>query len=150
MASGSTDARILEQRRCLLLAAIGSTAEKSPSNPTLKNLLNAGLLLTIKAWLDDILAGNVGGVDLLLHLLSNIIPLPVTKDNVTSSRLGKTVSSVEKHDICVGGANEAAIKGRIQEVKERWSASVKALKNVRIPLYHLISLYFQYYLCLNS
>ena len=124
-----TDARVLEQRRCLLLAAIGSTAEKMPSNRTLKNLLNAGLLVTIKAWLDDILAGKVGGVDLLLHLLSNISPLPVTKEMVTTSRLGKTVSSVEKHKICVAGSNEAAIRDRIQNVKNSWSASVKAMKS---------------------
>eukprot|EP00581_Thalassiosira_minuscula_P001952 CAMPEP_0183747954 /NCGR_PEP_ID=MMETSP0737-20130205/67521_1 /TAXON_ID=385413 /ORGANISM="Thalassiosira miniscula, Strain CCMP1093" /LENGTH=819 /DNA_ID=CAMNT_0025983671 /DNA_START=1075 /DNA_END=3534 /DNA_ORIENTATION=+ len=129
MASGSSDASTLEQRRCLLLAAVGSTAEKMPSNRTLQNLLKAGLLSTVKAWLDDILTSKVGGIDLLLHLLSNIIPLPVTKEMVTTSRLGKTVSSVEKHRICVGSANEAAIKSRIQQVKERWSASVKALKN---------------------
>lgn len=132
MASGSSDPRALEQRRCYLLAAIGVTAEKSPTNPTLKKLLNAGLLVTIKAWLDDILESRVGAIDLLLHLLSNIIPLPVTKEMVTTSRLGKTVSSVEKHSLCVGGANEASIKGRIQQVKERWSASVKALKNSNV------------------
>lgn len=132
MASGNSDSRILEQRRCLVLAAIGSTAEKMPSNSTLKALMNAGLLVTIKSWLDDILASKVGGMDLLLHLLSNIIPLPVTKDMVTTSRLGKTVSSVEKHSICVGSGNESAIKSRIQQVKERWSASVKALKNVSL------------------
>lgn len=130
MASGSSEPRILEQRRCLLLAAVGSTAESSPGNPTLKSLLNNGLLVTIKSWLDEILEGKIGGTDLLLHLLSNIIPLPVTKEMVTSSRLGKTVSSVEKHSLCVGSANESAIKSRIQQVKERWSASVKAMKNV--------------------
>ena len=128
MASGSSEPRVLEQRRCLLLAAIGSTAETSPSNPTLKQLLNDGLLVTIKGWLDELLDGEVGGMDLLLHLLTNIIPLPVTKDMVTSSRLGKAVSSVEKHSISIGSANESAIKSRIQQVKERWSASVKALK----------------------
>ncbi|KAL7548327.1 hypothetical protein ACHAWF_011613, partial [Thalassiosira exigua] len=129
MASGATEPRIIEQRRCLVLAAIGASAEKMRGNPTLKKLLNAGLLVTIKAWLDDILAGKIGGMDLLLHLLSNIIPLPVTKEMVTSSRLGKLVSSVEKHKICVGSANEAAIMSRIKKVKEHWSASVKALKN---------------------
>jgi len=76
MATGSTDIRILEQRRCLLLASIGSTAESMSNNPTLKKLLNGGLLVTFKSWLDDILSVKVGGVDLLLHLLSNIAPLP--------------------------------------------------------------------------
>lgn len=133
MASGISASRILEQRRCVLLAALGSTAESVPGNSTLKSLLNAGLLITVKAWLDDILDGKVGGVDLLLHLLTNIIPLPVTKELVTVSKLGKTVSSVEKHKVCIEGANQSAIKSRIQQVKEQWSASVKALKNVSIP-----------------
>ena len=73
MASGTSASRILEQRRCLLLATLGSTAETVPGNTTLKALLHAGLLFTIKGWLDDILDDKVGGVDLLLHLLTNII-----------------------------------------------------------------------------
>ena len=89
----------LEQRRCLLLAVLGSTAESMPNNLSLISLMNAGLLVTIKSWLSDILEGNVGGVDLLLHLLSMITSLPVTKDMVTSSRLGKAVSAVEKDKI---------------------------------------------------
>ena len=133
MASGTSASRILEQRRCLLLATLGSTAETVPGNTTLKALLHAGLLFTIKGWLDDILDGKVGGVDLLLHLLTNIIPLPVTKELVTVSKLGKTVSSVEKHKFCIEGANQAAIRSRIQQVKEQWSASVKSLRNVSIP-----------------
>ncbi len=119
----------LVQRRCLLLGAIGSTAESMPNNQTLISLMNAGLLVTIKSWLADIMSGKLGGIDLLLHLLSMITPLPVTKDMVTSSRLGKAVSAIEKDKICVGTKNEAAIKNRISEVKSRWSASVKAQKN---------------------
>mmetsp|Transcript_52 Transcript_52/g.118 ORF Transcript_52/g.118 Transcript_52/m.118 type:complete len:717 (+) Transcript_52:1094-3244(+) len=119
----------LEQRRCLLLAAIGLTAETMPNNQTLVSLLSSGLLVTIKLWLAEIIDGKLGGVDLLLHLLSMITPLPVTKDMVTSSRLGKAVSAIEKDKICVGTKNEAAIKNRISEVKSRWSASVKAQKS---------------------
>jgi len=119
----------LEQRRCLLLAAIGSTAESMPNNQTLISLMNAGLLVTIKSWLAEIMDGKLGGVDLLLHLLSMITPLPVTKDMVTSSRLGKAVSAIEKDKICAGTKNEGAIKNRISEVKSRWSASVKAQKS---------------------
>ena len=130
--SAAVDSRVLEQRRCLLLAAIGSTAEEMSSNSTLSHLLQENLLVTVKTWLDENLAGKVGGVDLLIHLLRNIAPLPVTKLMVTSSRLGKTVASVEKHRICVGSANEAAIKSRVSQVKERWSASVKAFKNVSL------------------
>ena len=119
----------LEQRRCLLLAAIGLTAESMPNNQTLNSLMNAGLLVTIKLWLAEIMDGKLGGVDLLLHLLTMITSLPVTKDMVTSSRLGKAVSAIEKDKICVGTKNEAAIKNRISEVKSRWSTSVKAQKS---------------------
>lgn len=143
MASGNSASRILEQRRCLLLAALGATAETVPGNSTLKNLLKAGLLITIKGWLDDILDSKVGGIDLLLHLLTNIIPLPVTKELVTDSKLGKTVTLVEKHKLCVEGANQSAIKSRIQQVKEQWSASVKALKNVSMIICAEIELYCQ-------
>lgn len=51
---------------------------------------------------------------------------------VTSSRLGKAVAALEKHKICVGSLNEISIKSRVRQVKERWSASVKAQKNVRV------------------
>jgi len=129
----STSSRALEQRRCLILAAVGSTAETTPNNPTLKNILNAGFLVKVKSWLDEILDGSVGGMDLLLHLLTNISPLPVTKEMVTSSRLGKAVAALEKHKICVGSLNETSIKNRVRQVKESWSASVKAQKNQQAP-----------------
>jgi len=118
--------QILEQRRCILLAIPGSTA---PSNPALKYILANGYLVMVKSWLDDIRNKSVGGVDLLLHLLMNIIKLPVTKEMVSSSKLGKTVVSVEKDKICVGGAKENVIKERIAELKQEWSASVKRFKN---------------------
>jgi hypothetical protein len=127
--SEACGATALEQRRCLLLAVMGLTAESMPNNQSLISLMNADLLVTIKSWLTDILDGKLGGVDLLLHLLTMITPLPVTKDMVTSSRLGKAVSAIEKDKICVGTKNEAAIKNRISEVKSRWSASVKAQKS---------------------
>ncbi|KAL7470994.1 hypothetical protein ACHAXS_011293 [Conticribra weissflogii] len=129
----SSRPRTLEQRRCLILAAVGYTAETTPNNPTLKNILNAGFLVKVKSWLDEILAGSVGGMDLLLHLLTNISLLPVTKEMVTSSRLGKAVAALEKHKICVGSLNESSIKSRVRQVKERWSASVKAQKNQQAP-----------------
>jgi len=69
-----------------------------------------------------------GGIDLLLHLLSNIADLPVTKSIVKSSGMGKAVGSVEKHRIVVGSPNESAIKERVQKVKDAWHASVKARK----------------------
>lgn len=116
----------LEQRRCILLAIVGSTP---PSNAPLKRILSDGFLTEVKSWLDDILNNLIGGVDLLLHLLTNISNLPVTKEMVTSSKLGKAVAAVEKHKICVGGGNEKVIKERVAKVKENWSASVKRMKN---------------------
>lgn len=116
------------QRRCILLAIIGSTP---PSSASLRRLLFNGLLFVVKSWLDDILNGLVGGVDLLLHLLKNITMLPVTKEMVTTSKLGKAVAAVERHSICTAGKNESIIKQRISDVKHQWSASVKINKQAK-------------------
>lgn len=62
MSDSPTKPRILEQRRCLLLAVTGSTAETIPRSPTLKRILEAGFLVLVKSWLDDILMGTVGEV----------------------------------------------------------------------------------------
>ena len=70
-----------------------------------------------------------GGIDLLLHLLSSIVDLPVTKATVKSSGMGRAIGTIEKHSICKGTQNEAAIKTRVQQVKDAWNASVKALKS---------------------
>lgn len=74
-----------------------------------------------------------GGVDLLLHLLSNITNLPVTKAVVKDSGMGKAIGSVEKNKICTDSPNESAIKGRVQAIKEAWNKSVKALKDKAPP-----------------
>ena len=122
--------KILMQRRAILLLIIGCT---SGGNPVLRRLLTNGLLVDMKMWLDEILTSKVGGVDLLLHLLSCICMLPVSKEMVTSSKLGKQVAAVEKHKICVGSMNESAIKERVSKVKKQWSASVKRMKKKVIP-----------------
>jgi RNA recognition motif-containing protein len=83
----------------------------------------------MKLWLDDVLNGAVRSIDFLLHLLTNISTLPVTKEMVTTSKLGKHVAAIEKHKICVGSPNESAIKERISKLKELWSASVKSHKS---------------------
>jgi len=143
-----------EHRRCILLALLACT---SANNPTLKILLSNGLLVTVKSWLDDILNGAIGAfsrwqprsfnldrvvsrshrpvslvftgsVDLLLHLLSSITDLPVTKLMVLSSGMGKAIRDIEKHKICAGTANETAIKTRVKAVKDAWNASVKVNK----------------------
>ena len=70
----------------------------------------------------------IGGVDLLLHLLTNIIELPVTKSVVKDSGMGKAIGSIEKHQICSGTPNEAAVRERVDKIKAAWNKSVKALK----------------------
>jgi hypothetical protein len=167
----------VEHRRCILLALLACT---SPNNPTLKKLLSNGLLVTVKAWLDDILSGAIGtlsllslevsgkpsplsshiacatsisrftgSVDLLLHLLSSIKDLPVTKSNVVDSDMGKAIRDIEKHKICAGTANETAIKSRVKEVKDAWNASVKVNKVGSMPI-SMNSVQHQSYLTLSS
>lgn len=126
--SDEVRSNILAQRRCILLALIGSTPSTSF---VVRGILESGYLVVVKSWLDDILNKGLGGLDLLLHLLTNITDLPVTKDMVTSSKLGRAVAGVEKHRICVGGKNEAAIKERVTRVKGHWSASVRRMKQIQ-------------------
>jgi len=72
----------------------------------------------------------IGGVDFLLHLLSSIVNLPVTKTTVKDSGMGKAIGTIEKHRICKGTPNESVITSRVHDIKEAWNASVKALKAV--------------------
>ena len=62
-------AAMLAQRRAVLLSVVGSTPASSDA---VTSVLNDGFLVTITAWLDDILNSVVGGVDLLLHLLDSV------------------------------------------------------------------------------
>jgi hypothetical protein len=117
--------KILVYRRAILLLIVGCTPR---DNEALQHILQNSFLFEVKRWLEDILNKNVGGVDLLLHLLGSIAMLPVSKEMVTSSKLGKNISAIEKHQICIGGMNEKSIKERVSKVKEEWSASVKRLK----------------------
>jgi len=47
---------------------------------------------------------------------------------VVDSGMGKAIRDIEKHKICAGTANEAAIKARVKAVKDAWNASVKVNK----------------------
>lgn len=141
----------LVQRRALLLAVAAGTPQESPS---MTQLLSEGYVHEVKVWLDDILSesvgelttrgvlgclepgdsphifSHIGGVDLLLHLLSSIVHLPVTKSIVKDSGMGKAIGkSIDKHRLCAGTPNEAAIKERVQQIKDAWSASVKVHKS---------------------
>ena len=118
-------AAMLAQRRAVLLSVVGSTPA---SNDAVTSVLNDGFLVTIKAWLDDILNSVVGGVDLLLHLLDSVALLPVTKDMIAKSGAGKAITAIKSHSICKGTPNEGAIKERCAKVKEEWSASVRSRK----------------------
>jgi len=146
--------KTLDYRRCVLLAIVGATPTESPS---LDRILSDGYLLTVKSWLEEALSSSegmfcivsvgrldlfaavklirtvfcyrtIGGVDMLLHLLSNIASLPVTKSVVKDSGMGKAIGSIEKHSKCKDTPNESAIKERVQRVKDEWQASVKARK----------------------
>jgi hypothetical protein len=64
----------------------------------------------------------------LLHLLTNISQLPVTKSVVKESGMGKAIGSIDKHKICVDTPNEAPIKERVLEIKDAWNKSVKVRK----------------------
>ena len=64
----------------------------------------------------------------MLHLLTNIIELPVTKSVVKDSGMGKAIGSIEKHQICAGTLNESAVRERVDKIKAAWNKSVKALK----------------------
>jgi TFIIS helical bundle-like domain len=52
----------------------------------------------------------------------------VSKATIKDSGLGKAVGAIEKHRICKGSPNEAAISERVQQIKDAWSARVKAQK----------------------
>eukprot|EP00934_Nitzschia_sp_Nitz4_P008153 Nitzschia sp. Nitz4//scaffold407_size10208//8033//9521//NITZ4_009082-RA/size10208-augustus-gene-0.3-mRNA-1//1//CDS//3329551138//8143//frame0 len=128
VASGDHESKvaILTQRRCVILAVVGATP---PGSSALPHIMRAGFVGSVKAWLDDILNGSIGGVDLLLHLLSNISRLPVSRSDIKDTGMGKTIGSVEKHSICAGTPNEAAIKARVKEVMDAWKKSVKVNKD---------------------
>ncbi|GKY99620.1 hypothetical protein MPSEU_000916100 [Mayamaea pseudoterrestris] len=121
---------VLVHRRCVLLAVVGLT---NPSSSSIARLLDYDYLSFVKKWLEEILSGKIGGVDLLLHLLSNIASLPVTKSVVKSSGMGKLVGSLEKHSMITSSPNAAVVKERIQLVKDSWSSSVKARKSQDLP-----------------
>lgn len=141
---------LLVRRRCIVLSIVGSTP---PSSSSMSAVLQSGFLSIVKTWLAETLNGAVGelfeghtntstylawystcilsfsgGVDFLLHLLTNITNLPVTKSVVKDSGMGKAIGSVEKHSICIGSPNETAIKERVKNIKDAWNKSVKALK----------------------
>ena len=65
----------------------------------------------------------------MLHLLTNITKLPVTKSVVKNSGMGKAIGSIEKHKICASTPNESAIKERVKGIKEAWNKSVKNFKD---------------------
>jgi hypothetical protein len=119
--------KLLICRRSILLLILGCTPS---NNEALKYVLNSDLLFTLKSWLLDILKKQVGGVDLLLHLLDNMCMLPVSKEMVTSSKLGRQVNQITNNDMCknMDDNNKKSIKQRVDKVKSAWKASAKLLQ----------------------
>lgn len=119
--------KLLICRRSILLLILGCTPS---NNEALKYVLNSDLLFTLKSWLLDILKKEVGGVDLLLHLLDNMCMLPVSKEMVTSSKLGRQVNQITNNDMCknMDDNNKKSIKQRVDKVKNAWKASAKLLQ----------------------
>lgn len=156
----ATPKEVLEFRRCILLTIVGITSVESPSlKHVLENdflavvktwfdeilngtvgrsmicILNVTFSLFFLSHLGPPLIGSSsfpGGVDLLLHLLTNIKNLPVTKNIVKHSGMGKAIGSIEKHPICAGTPNQSAIMDRVHEIKAAWNASVKARKDKKV------------------
>lgn len=119
--------KLLICRRSILLLILGCTPS---NNEALKYVLNSDLLFTLKSWLLDILKKQVGGVDLLLHLLDNMCMLPVSKEMVTSSKLGRQVNQITNNDMYknMDDNNKKSIKQRVDKVKSAWKASAKLLQ----------------------
>ena len=65
----------------------------------------------------------------MLHLLTNITLLPVTKSIVKESGMGKAVGSIRKHQHCVDSPNKVAITERVNAIKDAWHKSVKIRKD---------------------
>jgi len=117
---------ILISRRAIILFLVASTPT---ANAILDTILEDGYLSMVKLWLDDILKGTLGGIDLLLYLLTNITLLPVTKSIVKESGMGKAVGSIRKHRLCVDSPHKVAIIERVNAIKDAWHKSVKIRKD---------------------
>jgi hypothetical protein len=63
---------VLAQRRCIILAVVGSTPTNSTS---LEYILSSGFLNTVKLWLDQILSGSVGEFLVLLRSHTMTVPM---------------------------------------------------------------------------
>jgi len=126
--SGDYNSRnaVLVSRRAIVLTLVGSTPMETT---VLHTILQNGYLSVVKIWMDDILKGSIGGIDLLLHLLTKITLLPVTKSIVKESGLGKAVGSIAKHRFCADSPNKGAIVQRVNAIKDAWHKSVKIRKD---------------------
>ena len=94
MASGSgqvdvdsdTNKKILSQRRCIILAIVGSTPS---SNTALQKILQNGFLSDVKSWMNDALNGSIGElVDYVgASFVSNTVACPVAHMHIGSLML---------------------------------------------------------------
>jgi len=131
--SDEEKASVLVRRRSILLALCAATSVEAKS---LQSIIQNGYLMTVKGWLDDILSGSTGGIDYLTHMLNSLAHLPVTRETVASSKLGRAVVAIEKHTLFTSLKDATAaedMKKRIHLVKNEWSAIVKREKEASTP-----------------
>ena len=67
-----------------------------------------------------------GGIDLLLLSLSSLKRLPVSKELIAVSKIGKTIAQLEK--AFPDSPNRSVIMENIATLKEEWTAYVKTHK----------------------
>jgi len=121
--------QVAERRRSIILAIVAKTPS---SNMALRKILENGFLINVRIWLSEALAGSIGGIDFLLHLVSSVTFLPVTKDMVASSKMGKTVVQAEKSKRFADSPNLEILKQRVERLKDEWTKSVKFNKSLPV------------------
>mmetsp|Transcript_11897 Transcript_11897/g.17170 ORF Transcript_11897/g.17170 Transcript_11897/m.17170 type:complete len:828 (+) Transcript_11897:61-2544(+) len=115
--------KVAERRRSIILAIVALT---SPESPLLKKLLSGGFLIKMNSWLIDDMKMKIGGIDLLLLSLSSLKRLPVSKELIAVSKIGKTIAQLEK--AFPDSPNRSAIMENIATLKEEWTTYVKTHK----------------------
>jgi len=163
--------QVAERRRSIILAIVAKTPS---SNMALRKILENGFLINVRIWLSEALAGSIGknrkywnlcfscvvlliawlallnsgGIDFLLHLVSSVTFLPVTKDMVASSKMGKTVVQAEKSKRFADSPNLEILKQRVERLKDEWTKSVKFNKvSIWVKLILVVSYLTQFLNC---
>lgn len=145
---------MIERRRSIILALVSQTFPDSPALKKLMSYgflvhmnswlidnmkLNIGMNLVIP--LPPIFAvfffvfvllfyvfllSSSGGFDLLLLILSSMRHLPVSKELISASKIGKTIAQLEKS--FSESPNLPSIMANVTALKEEWTSYVKKNK----------------------